>query len=75
MSENLLRNGDFEADWGEEQSHRCLVLPSGEFRDVGNIHVPPGWTFWFYHEPGKWDQPEGRDAWRHNRSHIQVSGE
>lgn len=60
----LLRNGNFEADWGEEKSHRCLVFPSGEERDVGNIFTPPGWLTWFRHKPDTWDQPEVRDAWK-----------
>jgi hypothetical protein len=66
MGTNLLRNGGFEADWSEEQSHRCLVFPtSGEAYETerGNIFTPPGWVTWFRHEPGTWDQPEVRDAW------------
>lgn len=62
---SLLRNGDFEADWSEESSHRCLVFPlDGEpvERDVGNIFTPPGWKVWFRHEEGNWSQPECRDA-------------
>ena len=65
--ENLLRNGDFEADWGEEGSHRCLVFPEDGApyeSDIGNIFVPPGWKAWFRHDPGTWDQPEVRDAHR-----------
>ncbi len=30
MSENLLKNGNFEQDWGDERSHRCLVFESRE---------------------------------------------
>ena len=66
MPRNWLKNGGFEADWGEEGSHRCLVFPeAGEPReiDVGNIFTPSGWTTWFHHDPGTWDQPEVRDAW------------
>jgi len=66
MPRNWLKNGGFEADWGEEESHRCLVFPKGgEPReiDVGNIFTPPRWTMWFHHDPGTWDQPEVRDAW------------
>ena len=64
---NLLENAGFEADWGDEKSHRCLVLRPGappERRDVDNIFTPPGWLTWFRHDPGTWDQPEVRDAWR-----------
>ena len=66
MPGNLLRNGGFEADWGEEESHRCLILPrdGGPYEaDVGNIFTPAGWVTWFHHDPGTWDQPEVRDAW------------
>ena len=62
---NLLRNGDFEADWSEQRSHRCLVLQSDGQRfetEIGNIFTPPGWLVWYRHEPGVWDQPECRDA-------------
>jgi len=65
MSGNLLENGGFEADWAEEKSHRCLVLPKGADpyeTDTGNIFTPPGWVTWFRHDPGTWDQPEVRDA-------------
>jgi murein DD-endopeptidase MepM/ murein hydrolase activator NlpD len=67
MSKNLLKNGGFEADWGEGRSHRCLVFPADgnqQERDVDNIFTPPYWLTWFRHEPGTWDQPEVRDAWR-----------
>ena len=63
---NLLRNGDFEADWSEERSHRCRIFPvDGESfeNDVGNIFTPPGWIVWFRHQEGEWAQPECRDAW------------
>jgi hypothetical protein len=62
---NLLRNGNFEADWSEEQSHHCFVCPhegEPEEREIGNIFTPPGWIAWFRHEEGTWAQPEGRDA-------------
>lgn len=66
---NLLRNSDFEMDWGVDRSHRCLVFPvDGEpyEADIGNIFTPSGgWTTWFRHDPGTWDQPEVRDAWKH----------
>ena len=67
MLDNLLRNGDFEADWSEEQSHRCLVFPKDKpayYTDIGNIFTPPGWICWFRHNPGVWDQPEARDVWK-----------
>lgn len=75
---NLLRNGDFEADWSEEKSHRCLVLPidgNPYEKDVDNIFTPPGWVTWFVHAAGKWDQPEVRDAWNHIDPHRVHSGE
>ena len=65
MAEDLLRNSGFEADWAEERSHLCLVIPKGAEpyeRDVGNVFTPPGWVTWFRHDPGRWDQPEVRDA-------------
>ena len=65
MAENKLQNAGFEADWGEESSHRALVIPAsgvGQVQDIGNIFTPPGWLAWFRHEAGKWDQPEVRDA-------------
>jgi hypothetical protein len=66
MSTNLLRNGDFEADWSQDKSHHCWVFPTAAQpyqTDVGNIFSPPGWTTWFLHEVGVWSQPEVRDAW------------
>jgi hypothetical protein len=78
MPADVLRNGGFEADWSEETSHRCLIFPKGgtsHEKDVGNIFVPPGWTFWFYHDPGTYDQPEGRDSWRKNAPERVRSGE
>ncbi|MGD1996012.1 MAG: hypothetical protein PVH62_04485 [Anaerolineae bacterium] len=66
MAGNLLENDSFEADWAEEESHRCLVfLSDGEPHEVerGNIFTPPHWLTWFRHDPGTWDQPEVRDAW------------
>ena len=62
---SILRNSDFEADWAEESSHRCLVFPVNDQafeQDIGNIFTPPGWTTWFLHEAGNWSQPECRDA-------------
>ena len=66
MPRNLLKNEGFEADWGEEKSHRCLIFPKGREpyeTDVGNMFTPPGWMTWFRHDPDTWDQPEARDAW------------
>jgi hypothetical protein len=80
MPQNLLKNGDFEADWSNEKSHRCLVFREGaglQEKDVGNIFTPPGWTTWFRHDPGTWDQPEVRDAWEAhdpNRVHSGQKG-
>jgi hypothetical protein len=64
---NLIVNGDFEADWGDDSSHACLVVPVGGepyTTTIGNIFTPSGgWVTWFVHEAGVWDQPEVRDAW------------
>jgi hypothetical protein len=62
---NILRNGDFEADWSEEESHRALVFPVNDDpfeAEIGNIHTPPGWIVWYRHQEGEWSQPECRDA-------------
>lgn len=75
--QNLLRNGDFEQDWGVEESHRCFIIPSNDKpyeRPVDNIFTPPGWITWYVHQPGKWDQPEVRDAWAHADPHRVHSG-
>ncbi|MGD2144140.1 MAG: hypothetical protein PVF54_06650 [Anaerolineae bacterium] len=67
MSDNLLRNGEFEADWSEGGSHRCLVVGLGEEvheKEVGNVFTPPGWLTWFRHESGSWGQPEVQDVWK-----------
>jgi hypothetical protein len=77
-AQSILRNGGFEADWGEEESHRCLIFPEGDDpyeKEVGNIFVPPGWVFWFYHDPGQFDQPEGRDSWKEKAPERVRSGE
>lgn len=61
----LLDNGGFEADWGEESSHRVLIFyPDGNVEDTvrGNIFTPVSWISWFYHDPGTYDQPEVRDS-------------
>lgn len=78
MSQNLLKNGGFEADWGDEKSHRCLVIPedAGPYeQDVGNIFTPPDWVTWFHHRPGTWDQPEVRDAWKEQDARRTHSGQ
>jgi len=61
----MLINPGFEADWSEEESHQCLVVPKGGApykADIGNIFTPPGWLTFFYHEEGVYAQPEVRDA-------------
>ena len=76
--ESLLSNGGFEMGWGIDASHRCLIFPvDGEpyETDVGNIFTPPDWLTWFRHEPGVWDQPEVRDAWRYIDPHRVRTGE
>jgi hypothetical protein len=78
MSQNLLKNGGFEADWGEDESHLCKIFPEGGEpyeKDVGNIFTPSGWVTWFRHDPGTWDQPEVRDAWARHDPRRTHSGE
>lgn len=78
MSRNLLKDGDFEADWGDENSHHCLVFPEGADpyeKEVGNIFTPPGWITWFHHEEGVWSQPEVRDSWKHHDARRVHGGE
>jgi hypothetical protein len=76
---NLLNNGGFETAWGEDGSHRCHVFPVDDppcFADFGNIFTPSGgWVTWFRHDPGTWDQPEVRDAWKSGDPHRVRSGE
>jgi hypothetical protein len=77
MPENLLTNGGFEADWGEEKSHRCLVFPAGEKpyeKTIENIFTPPHWLTWFRHEPGDWSQPEVTDTKKNHRVHSGEKG-
>ena len=74
-----LRNGNFEADWSEEESHHCKVFPveGAPFeQEIGNIFSPPGWVVWFRHEEGNWSQPECRDARSKNpdRMHSGTKG-
>jgi hypothetical protein len=62
--ENLVENGGFEADWGEERSHWVKIFPvDGDpyLTELGEFHTPPGWLSWFLHDPGTWDQPEVGD--------------
>ena len=62
-----LINGNFEADWEEQSSHKCHVFPVGGdpyITDIGESHTPPHWVTWFVHQPGTWDQPEATDAWK-----------
>jgi len=64
MPEAMLKNGGFEQDWGDEQSHRVKVFPhDGQpyVTEMGEFHTPPGWLSWFVHRPGVWDQPEVGD--------------
>jgi len=64
---NLLRNPGFEADWEEEESNTCLIIPENGIpviEERGEIRTPPYWLTWFQHIPGTWDQPEVRDAWK-----------
>ena len=78
MAQNLLRNGGFEADWGEERSHRCHIFPVDEgpyFADLGNIFVPPGWVAWFQHDGENLAQPEGGDIGKSPDPHRIRSGE
>lgn len=74
MGANLLRNGDFEADWSVDSSHRCWIFPtSGDpyEADRDNIFTPTGWITWYKHgmpvehdpeNPIGWSQPEARDV-------------
>jgi len=70
MAVNLLENSGFEADWGEESSHRVVVFPAGGDpyeTELGEFHTPPGWVSWYHHDPGEWDQPEVGDI---RREHV-----
>jgi hypothetical protein len=76
--EDLLVNGGFEADWGEEESHRVKILPvDGEpyITELGEFHTPPGWLAWFLHDPGTWDQPEVGDIWQKDFPYRVHNGE
>jgi len=57
-------NKGFEADWGDEGSHKVKVFPVGGdpyITEKGEFHTPPGWLSYYKHEPGEWDQPEVGD--------------
>ena len=76
--EELIDNGGFEADWGEDQSHRVKVFPAEGapyITEIGNFFTPPGWLSWFRHDPGVWDQPEVGDIHRSNVAYRVRSGE
>jgi len=69
MSDNLLKNPGFEADWSDESSQWAQVFPVDAppyHTSLNEIHTPPNWMSWFYHDPGTFDQPEIRDAWAAN---------
>lgn len=69
----MLKNGDFEKNWAGD--HTCHKFPANEKVEIGNIFVPPDWTFWFKHEVNTWDQPEGRDAWKSHDPVRVLEGE
>jgi hypothetical protein len=61
----LLVNGDFEAAWSEDRSHKCLKIKEKgdvETVDEGSVYTPRGWLVWFKHKEGKLAIPEGRAA-------------
>jgi hypothetical protein len=61
----MLINGDFEADWSIERSHKCLKINDrGDVveSEEGSIFTPPGWLVWYRVEEGKLAIPEGRVA-------------
>ncbi len=65
MAEELLVNGDLQADWSEQKSHALWYTTdkvTWQQKDVENIFDPPGWTVWAQLTDGR-VQPEGRDAW------------
>jgi hypothetical protein len=75
---NLLENGNFEADWGDDESHRVRVIPADGvpyWADIGNIFTPSRWTSWFHHCPGTYDQPEVRDAHKSQTPERVYEGE
>lgn len=68
MPTNLLENPGFETGWSRDESHDVSISrpsqpPTIETRD--NIFTPADWLTWFYHDPGTYDQPEIKDAWKH----------
>jgi len=70
---------NFEQQWIAGHGHDVLVVtePGGavETRVIGEIFDQPGWLFWMQHIPGKWDQPEARDAWAQNDPRRVRSGQ
>jgi len=61
----LFHEGFESGEW----SHDVKVFPVGgdPFRtEVGNIFTPKNWLAWFLHDPGTYDQPEGRNVWEQN---------
>ena len=78
MADNLLQNGGFEADWGEESSHRVVVFPvdgASYETELGEFHTPPGWVSWYRHDEGTWDQPEVGDIRKEHVSYRVYEGE
>ena len=76
--EDLLINGGFEREWGEESSHWVKVFPvDGEpyLTERGEFHTPPGWLAWYRHDPGTWDQPELGDIRKVHVPYRVRSGE
>ncbi len=74
----MLQNPNFEAEWQPENGHQCLIVPVDSpsyVTDIGNIFTPPGWLSWYHHDPGTFDQPEIRDAWKHADERRVRSGD
>lgn len=65
MADNLLRNGDFQADWSEQKSHLAWSTrdkgATWTEQQVPNGFTPPEWITWFQDGDGR-TQPEWRDA-------------
>lgn len=66
MGENLVTNGGFEAEWGDEQNRDTWVCGEGIAPylltpPAANTLVPPGWQFWFTKADGL-HLPECRDT-------------
>lgn len=78
MAENLLDNGGFEAEWGDEGSHRVKIFPADGDpyeTELGEFHTPPGWLSWYRHDPGTWDQPEVGDIRKEHVAYRVHDGE